>query len=111
MNTPNTNATPIGLENLSGKVVGRDPRRMTPAELATLGHSKQPSLAVIRAKCLDCCAGEASEVRKCVAISCSHWPYRMGTNPFARRELSEEDRQARRERVAAARANRSTVPA
>ena len=32
----------------------------------------------IRLKCLDCCAGQAVEVRKCPAISCPLWRFRMG---------------------------------
>ena len=35
----------------------------------------------MRAKCLDCCAGHAGEVRACPAIACALWPYRMGRNP------------------------------
>lgn len=32
----------------------------------------------IRLKCLDCCAGQSAEVRKCTATHCSLWRYRMG---------------------------------
>ena len=32
----------------------------------------------IRLKCLDCCAGQAAEVRKCPAESCPLWRFRMG---------------------------------
>ena len=32
----------------------------------------------IRLKCLDCCAGQAAEVRKCTAENCPLWRYRMG---------------------------------
>lgn len=32
----------------------------------------------IRLKCLDCCAGQAAEVRKCPAVDCPLWRYRMG---------------------------------
>lgn len=32
----------------------------------------------IRLKCLDCCAGQAAEVRKCPVENCSLWRYRMG---------------------------------
>lgn len=32
----------------------------------------------IRLKCLDCCAGNMAEVRKCPATSCPLWRYRMG---------------------------------
>ena len=32
----------------------------------------------IRAKCLDCCAGQPKEVRRCVCIKCPLYPFRMG---------------------------------
>ena len=38
-------------------------------------------LKAIRLKCLDCCGGEAKEVRKCEIQTCSLWPNRMGRNP------------------------------
>jgi hypothetical protein len=44
-----------------GHTVGRDPRTMTPAQLREIGHDPMAPLKVIRARCLDCCAGSASE--------------------------------------------------
>ena len=38
----------------------------------------------IRLKCLDCCAGQSAEVRKCPAENCPLWRYRMG------REVKDE---------------------
>ena len=38
-------------------------------------------IKAIRAKCLDCCIGQAQEVRMCPSTDCSLWPYRMGHNP------------------------------
>ena len=35
----------------------------------------------IRAKCLDCCAGSAHEVKLCTCPSCSLYPFRLGKNP------------------------------
>lgn len=35
----------------------------------------------IRAKCLDCMCGQATEVRLCPITDCSLYPYRMGHNP------------------------------
>jgi hypothetical protein len=32
----------------------------------------------IRLKCLDCCCGQATEVRKCPAEDCPLWRFRMG---------------------------------
>jgi len=75
------------LETHHGEQSGRDPREMTVAELNGLGHDKMPLLKAIRAKCLDCCGGQQSEVRRCVsAKTCSLWPYRMNSNPFSERE-------------------------
>lgn len=39
----------------------------------------------IRLKCLDCCCGQAAEVRKCTAVNCSLWRFRMG------REIKDEN--------------------
>jgi hypothetical protein len=83
-----------------GHLIGRDPRRMSIAELTGLGHQTRPLLAVIRAKCLDCVGYEPSEVRKCVAVDCALWPYRMAHNPF--REISQAQREQGR-RLAARR--------
>jgi hypothetical protein len=33
----------------------------------------------IREKCLDCCAGQPSEVAACSIVSCSLHPYRFGS--------------------------------
>ena len=35
----------------------------------------------IRAKCLDCCAGSANEVRLCPVETCPLWGYRSGHRP------------------------------
>ena len=90
-----------------GWFVGRDPREMTRAELEAMGHMAMPMLAVIRAKCLDCCAGSADEVGKCLSMACPSWPYRMNANPM--REVSEGRREAGR-RLAAQRAANSSAP-
>jgi hypothetical protein len=60
---------------------GRDPREISRDELATL-HDPMPVLKAIRAKCLDCCCYQEGEVRKCAAIECPLWPFRMGSNPW-----------------------------
>lgn len=39
----------------------------------------------IRLKCLDCCCGQAAEVRKCPAVDCPLWRFRMG------REVKDND--------------------
>jgi hypothetical protein len=64
-----------------GELIGIDPRRIPTSDLRTLGHPESYPKA-IRANCLDCCGGQAAEIRKCVATVCSLWPLRMGRNPF-----------------------------
>jgi hypothetical protein len=54
-------------------------------------------LQAIRAHCLDCCAGSAQEVAKCMALNCPSWDFRMGANPY-RKPPSDEQRQAMQER-------------
>ena len=72
-----------GLEISSeGFAIGRDPRDMTQDDLNAVGHSAMPVLSAIRAKCLDCCCAQQSEVRKCTATGCALWPFRMGQNPW-----------------------------
>lgn len=38
-------------------------------------------LRAIRLKCLDCCCGQAWEVRDCSCPDCGLYPYRLGKNP------------------------------
>lgn len=84
--------------------IGRDPRKMTQAELRHLGHEPKSVIQALRERCLDCCGGRADEVRKCMAVFCPAWPFRMGENPW--RTVSEGRRQAGR-RLAAQRAARA----
>jgi hypothetical protein len=51
-------------------------------ELEGAGHCRRSIMSVIRAKCQDCSAGNLAEVRRCTAVGCALWPYRMGHNPF-----------------------------
>lgn len=38
-------------------------------------------IKAIRAKCLDCCAGQPKEIRLCSCEKCPLYPYRMGHRP------------------------------
>lgn len=87
------------VRNTDGSTEGRDPREMPVEELVFLGHQARPILSVIRAKCLDCCCGQQSEVARCTAYGCPLWPYRMNANPF-RAPMPEEQRAAIRARTA-----------
>jgi hypothetical protein len=77
-------ATALITRHPSGWTEGRDPRAVPQANLASAGHLPQPLLKIIRAKCLDCCAGNQTEVARCTAVGCSLWPYRTGASPFAK---------------------------
>lgn len=57
-------------------------------------------IKAIRAKCIDCCNGQASEVKLCpMEGKCMLWPFRFGKNPFTTRTLTEEQKEAARERM------------
>ena len=43
--------------------------------------AKADILRAIRLKCLDCSAGQPSEVRECRLTACALWPYRLGSDP------------------------------
>lgn len=78
-----------------GALVGRDPRALTPADFAEAGVPLMPVLRAVRAKCIDCSAGNAAEVRKCVTIRCPLWPIRMGRFPaHLRKGLRADEDQA-----------------
>lgn len=81
-----------------GTTQGRDPRRMSPDDLAACGIERQSRGEAIRAKCLDCCCGNQAEVRRCGCVDCALWPFRMGSDPW-RAPMSEEQRQAAAERL------------
>jgi hypothetical protein len=86
-----------------GELVGRDPREV-PSETLSLYHREKNPLKALRARCLDCCCGVSSEVRKCTAVNCPSWPFRMGVNPFReKRTLSAEQKRAVTGRLAKAR--------
>ena len=74
-----------------GERIGKIPTEVPSDFLARYYREKNP-LRAIRAKCLDCCCGSASEVRKCVAVDCSLWPFRMASIPFARSEPSRQSK-------------------
>lgn len=92
-----------------GRLRGADPRQLSAAQLGEGGIFAQPVLAAIRAKCLDCCCGQTSEVAACVSTACALWPYRFNHNPFrTAREMSDEQRAAAADRLAKARSARAT---
>lgn len=60
-------------------VVGLAASTVSPT--APSGKPTLTPLRAIRAACLDCCAGQRTEVRECHLEDCPLWPYRMGRNP------------------------------
>lgn len=64
---------------------------------------EQSPLKAIRAKCLDCSCGSAYEVKNCTIHDCELYPFRMGSNPFRKREMTDEQKQAAAERLKSAR--------
>ena len=83
------------LEQRDGWDVGPDPRQVRREELIAAGHKPMSPLKALRARCIDCCADQPSEVRLCTAVACPSWPFRMGANPW-RKEASDAQREARR---------------
>jgi hypothetical protein len=92
-----------------GNLVGRDPRQMGRAGLEASGFEPMKLMEAIRAKCLDCCAGSAQEVRYCVAVNCPSWPFRMGVSPW-RAERSPAQIEAARKNAFALASRRSPKP-
>ena len=58
-------------------------------------------LKAIRAYCLGCMYGSATEVRECAAAECELYAFRFGKNPYrAKREYSPEQLEAMRANIA-----------
>lgn len=92
------------MDSVEGVPVGRDPRRMDAVELEALGRPRISRGDAIRAKCIECAGNSPAEVRRCGAIDCALWPFRMGTDPYReKREMSDEARAVIAERFARAR--------
>lgn len=60
-------------------------------------------LKAIRQHCLECSCGSAYEVKNCIIHDCELYPFRIGNNPFRKREMTEEQKQAAEERIKLAR--------
>jgi hypothetical protein len=97
------------LEKRDGWDVGRDPRQVSREELIAAGHKPMSPLKALRARCIDCCADQPSEVRLCTAVACPSWPFRTGKNVWAR-ERSEAQRDAARKAGAIRRARMPRQP-
>lgn len=60
---------------------------------------KLTPMRAIRTKCLECCAGQAQEVRFCSITKCALHPYRMGHRPKDDTEAVEHEPRANQERT------------
>lgn len=49
--------------------------------------------------CYGCSSYQLSEVKNCTVTNCPLYPFRLGKNPFRKREVTDEERQKMRERL------------
>lgn len=63
-------------------------------------RNKSP-IKAIREKCLDCVCGQVNEVKLCPVTNCSLYPFRLGKNPYLKREMTEEQKKAASDRLKA----------
>lgn len=56
-------------------------------------------IKAIRAKCIDCCAGDKLEPKRCTAVKCPLYPYRTGHRP-KEYNLSSEIEKAEKTQIA-----------
>lgn len=80
--------------------------RTVPIEyLDGLGIHRTSRGDAIRAYCVQICmCGSTKAVLECVSTACPLWPFKMGNDPWrAQRDMSEDQRQAAADRLAAAR--------
>lgn len=70
--------------------------------------TKSPVKA-IREFCLECCGDSRAEVKSCLATRCPLYAFRFGKNPYIKRDLTDEQKSAMRDRLAEARAKKDGV--
>ena len=54
-------------------------------------NAMRTPIKAIRAKCLECSAGQTSEVRLCTIKNCPLYEYRMGHRPKGEEIIEEND--------------------
>ena len=57
-------------------------------------------LKAIRAKCMECCCGQAKEIKLCNLSDCPLFPYRMGKRPKVDKYIDEGDIEEKKHRLA-----------
>lgn len=60
-------------------------------------------IKAIREFCLECCGVSSSDVKSCTAPNCPLYAFRLGKNPYIKREMTEEQKEAAKTRLAEAR--------
>lgn len=64
----------------------------------------------IREFCLDCCGDSSAAVKECTSSNCALHPFRLGKNPYrTKREMTDEQKEAAKIRLAEARNRRKDV--
>ena len=84
INTPGLLEPLKGTQPSEGYLVGKNPLIIGGKKMVEEGIVPITPLKAIRKNCIDCAGGSKGEARRCVAIECPCWPFRMGTNPFMR---------------------------
>jgi len=56
-------------------------------------------LKAIKQYCYECSGESKAEVKRCSSETCPLKPFRFGRNPFNKREMTEEQKQALRDRI------------
>lgn len=64
-------------------------------------------LKAIHAFCAECMGGSVYEVKYCNSHGCKLFPFRLGKNPYIKREMTEEQKEAAKARLADARERKS----
>ena len=68
------------------------------------GNDKPTSpLMAIKEFCMECCGYNSADVKTCTAPNCPLFAFRSGKNPYRKREMTAEQRQAAKERLQKAR--------
>lgn len=67
--------------------VGRNPHDCTLEELKKAGFEPRSAAKAVRHFCFECIGENWHDIAECGSVSCSLWPFRMGSKPKAWRGL------------------------
>ena len=70
---------------LQGSLKSGSEIRLSPEEMAELGHIPKSAAKAIREFCISCMGGSRAEVARCTSVACPLWPFRFGKSPFGSR--------------------------